>query len=89
MRSADRVESLTLHDPVEIHGSGQVEGVTVNNLQTGKVRRLDVQGYEQLAEKNRPLGIAMNIELDMPEHSLEEVDCEDWLGNQSPNVYTV
>lgn len=44
VRSAERVESLLLHDPVEIHGTEQVEGLTVNDLQTGKVRRIDVQG---------------------------------------------
>ena len=44
VRSAERVESLTLHDPVEIHGAEQVDGLTVKDLETGKTRRLDVQG---------------------------------------------
>jgi alkyl hydroperoxide reductase subunit F len=44
VRSAQRVESLVLHDPIEIHGSEQVEGLTVKNLKTGKSRRLNVQG---------------------------------------------
>lgn len=44
VRSAEGVESLVLHDPVEIHGSEQVEGLTVKDLETGKIRRLDVQG---------------------------------------------
>lgn len=42
--SAERVESLALHDPIEIHGSEHVEGLTVKDLNTGKSRRLDVQG---------------------------------------------
>lgn len=42
--SAERVESLVLHDPVEIHGSEHVEGFTVKDLATGKSRRLEVQG---------------------------------------------
>ncbi len=44
VRSAERVESLVLHDPTEIHGSEHVEGLTVRDLKTGKPRRLDVQG---------------------------------------------
>jgi alkyl hydroperoxide reductase subunit F len=44
VRSAERVESLELHDPVEIHGSDSVEGLTVKDLATGKTRKLDVQG---------------------------------------------
>ncbi len=44
VRSAERVESLVFHDPVEIHGSEHVEGLTVKDLKTGKPRRLDVQG---------------------------------------------
>jgi len=44
VRSAERVESLVLHDPVEIHGSEHAEGLTVKDLETGKSRRLDVQG---------------------------------------------
>ena len=42
--AAERVESLILHDPVEIHGSEHVEGLSVKDLETGKIRRLDVQG---------------------------------------------
>ena len=44
VRSAERVESLTLHDPVEIHGVEHVEALTVKDLETGEIRRLDVQG---------------------------------------------
>lgn len=44
VRSAERVESLALHDPVEIHGSEHVDGFTVKNLATDETRRLDVQG---------------------------------------------
>ena len=44
VRSAERVESLVFHDPVEIHGSEHVEGLTVKDLKIGKPRRLDVQG---------------------------------------------
>ena len=44
VRSAERVESLVLHDPVEIHGLEQVDGITVKDLATGKSRTLDVQG---------------------------------------------
>ena len=44
VRSAERVEPLALHAPVEIHGSDSVEGLTVKNLTTKKTRRLDVQG---------------------------------------------
>lgn len=42
--SAEWVEPLALHDPIEIHGSEHVEGLTVKDLNTGKSRRLDVQG---------------------------------------------
>ncbi len=44
VRSAAKVESLTLYDPVKIHGSQQVEGLEIRDLQTSKVRMLDVQG---------------------------------------------
>jgi alkyl hydroperoxide reductase subunit F len=44
VHTAERVESLILHDPVEIHGMEQVEGLTVRDLETGKTRKLDVQG---------------------------------------------
>lgn len=44
VRSAERVESLVLHDPVEIHGSEHVDGFTVKDLTTGKSRTLEVQG---------------------------------------------
>ena len=44
VRSAERVESLALHDPIEIHGSDSVEGLTVKDLATSKTRKLDVQG---------------------------------------------
>lgn len=32
------------HQPVEIYGKEQVEGLTVKDLQTGAPRRLEVQG---------------------------------------------
>lgn len=35
---------LTHYEPVEIHGDRQVIGLTVRNLQTGELRRLDVEG---------------------------------------------
>ncbi len=44
VRSAEGIKSLTLYDPVKIHGSQQVEGLEVRNLQTSKARTLDVQG---------------------------------------------
>ncbi|MEE8150269.1 MAG: FAD-dependent oxidoreductase, partial [Nitrosomonadaceae bacterium] len=44
VRSAEGIKSLTLYDPVKIHGSQQVEGLEVRDLQTGKARTLDVQG---------------------------------------------
>ncbi|MCZ6898248.1 MAG: FAD-dependent oxidoreductase, partial [Betaproteobacteria bacterium] len=44
VRSAKGVESLTLYDPVKIHGLQQVEGLEVKDLQTSQVRMLDVQG---------------------------------------------
>ncbi len=44
VRSAERVETLIMHDPVEIHGREHVEGLTVKDLKTGDTRRLDVQG---------------------------------------------
>jgi alkyl hydroperoxide reductase subunit F len=44
VRSAKGVESLTIYDPVKIHGSQQVEGLEVKDLQTSQVRMLDVQG---------------------------------------------
>ncbi len=44
VHTAEHVESLIMHDPVEIHGIEQVEGLTVKDLETGKTRKLDVQG---------------------------------------------
>ncbi len=44
VRSAEGIKSLTLYDPVKIHGSQQVEGLEVRDLQTSKARTLDVQG---------------------------------------------
>ncbi|MDX8410329.1 MAG: FAD-dependent oxidoreductase [Mariprofundaceae bacterium] len=44
VRSAERVESLVSHDPVGIHGSENVDGFTVKDAETGKTRKLDVQG---------------------------------------------
>ncbi|MEW6300289.1 MAG: glutaredoxin 3, partial [Thermodesulfobacteriota bacterium] len=42
VRAAKRVEVLTDHQPLEIHGTEKVDGLTVKNLQTGEARRLDV-----------------------------------------------
>ena len=42
--AAERVEALVSHHPVEIHGSEQVEGLTVTDLTTGATQRLDVRG---------------------------------------------
>ena len=44
VRSSKRVESLMLHDPIKIHGSQQVEGLEIKDLQTNQVKTLDVQG---------------------------------------------
>jgi len=44
VRSAERVETLKSHDPVEVHGTEHVDGLTVKDLATGELRRLDVQG---------------------------------------------
>ena len=44
VRSAERVESLVMHDPVEIHGVEQVDGLTVRDMESGETRKLDVQG---------------------------------------------
>lgn len=44
VRAAKRVEVLTNYQPLEIHGTEKVEGLTVKNLQTGETRRLDVDG---------------------------------------------
>jgi alkyl hydroperoxide reductase subunit F len=42
--AAKRVEVLKHHQPLAIHGKDRVEGFSVKDLQTGKDRRLDVQG---------------------------------------------
>ncbi|NOT55034.1 MAG: glutaredoxin 3 [Deltaproteobacteria bacterium] len=42
--AAKRVEVLTHHQPLAIHGKERVEGFSLKNLQTGEERRLDVQG---------------------------------------------
>lgn len=42
--SAERVELLKFHEPVEIHGSDKVEGLTVKNVETGETRLLHVDG---------------------------------------------
>jgi alkyl hydroperoxide reductase subunit F len=44
VRAAKGVESLISYDPVRILGSKHVEGLEVRELQTGRVRILDVQG---------------------------------------------
>jgi len=42
--AAQRVEVFKHHQPLEIHGTERVEGLTVKNLQTSATRRLEVQG---------------------------------------------
>lgn len=42
--SAGNVEVLKFYQPVEVHGEGEVEGLTVRNLETGEEKRLDVEG---------------------------------------------
>lgn len=42
--SAERVEVLKFHEPVAIHGTDKVEGLTVKDVRTGETRRLDVDG---------------------------------------------
>jgi len=42
--AAKRVEVLKHYQPVEIHGTERVEGVSIKNLQTEELRRLEVQG---------------------------------------------
>jgi len=36
--------ALTEHEPVEIHGYEQVEGLTARDIVTGELKRLDVDG---------------------------------------------
>lgn len=47
--------------------------------------------FGQLAEKDYPLGIAVNVKLEKPlSVSVDEApDCEGWLGKQPANAYTV
>lgn len=42
--SAPRVHPLKHHQPLEIHGAEQVEGLTIKDLDTGETQRLEVQG---------------------------------------------
>lgn len=42
--AAKRVEVLKSYQPMEIHGTGRVEGLSIKNLQTEALRRLEVQG---------------------------------------------
>jgi len=44
VKSAERVETLLLHDPIEIHGLQQTESLSVKDMATGDIRKLDVQG---------------------------------------------
>ena len=44
VKTAKKVEVLTHHQALEIHGRERVEGLTLKDLKTGKTRRLDVQG---------------------------------------------
>ncbi|MGE0681261.1 MAG: glutaredoxin 3 [Candidatus Binatia bacterium] len=42
--AAKRIEVLKSYQPMEIHGTERVEGLTIKNLQTEELRRLAVQG---------------------------------------------
>ncbi len=42
--AARRIESLRYHEPVEIHGDDEVEGMTVRDVRSGETRRLDLDG---------------------------------------------
>jgi alkyl hydroperoxide reductase subunit F len=42
--TAKQVEVLKHHEPVQIHGTKHVEGLTIKDLNSGVQRRLDVQG---------------------------------------------
>lgn len=42
--AAKRVEALKSYQPMEIHGTERVEGLTIKNLHTDELRRLEVQG---------------------------------------------
>lgn len=42
--AAKRVEVLTHHQPLEIHGSERVDGLTVKDLATGNTQRLKLEG---------------------------------------------
>ncbi len=42
--AADRIEVLKFHEPMEIHGTDKVRGLTVKNLETEEVRRLELDG---------------------------------------------
>ena len=44
VNAIEGIEALRSHEAIEIHGKDRVEGLTVQNLQTEKSRRLDVQG---------------------------------------------
>ena len=44
VNTAKNVEVLTYHQALEIHGEERVNGLSLKNLKTGEVRRLDVQG---------------------------------------------
>ncbi|MBM4255793.1 MAG: glutaredoxin 3 [Deltaproteobacteria bacterium] len=44
VRAAKRVEALAGYQPVEIHGSDRVTGLTIKRTETGEIRRLDVDG---------------------------------------------
>ena len=42
--SSSRIIPCKFHQPIEIHGSDQVEGLTIKDLKTGESRRLEVEG---------------------------------------------
>jgi alkyl hydroperoxide reductase subunit F len=43
-RVAESVEPLEGYEPLEINGSDKVEALSVKNLESGALRKLDVQG---------------------------------------------
>ncbi|MDP8235987.1 MAG: glutaredoxin 3 [Candidatus Erginobacter occultus] len=44
VKSSEKINCLLNHEPVEIHGSKGVEGLTIRDLEEGKNQRLEVEG---------------------------------------------
>lgn len=42
--ASDRIIPYKFHQPIEIHGTERVEGLTIKDLKTGESRRLEVEG---------------------------------------------